>query len=412
MFRVQALKAQQHKLHGDVFLTQPISLAAITAILTLIATCLVLLLSIGSFARTEHVSGYLVPTNGLIEMRADKAGFVRELYVPEGGEVVAGQKLALVSVSSIDEQGINNAEQSLKYIEEQIKNNTLLISHEKKHLQLELSKLASQSSDTHAEIKTLEERIEIQSAITQSAGKTFLDIQELLKKGYISKIESERRYQTWLSNQAAAKSLDQQLASARAKLDTMEIRKRELPHETDEKLTRLASAHADLMQRKVEISDQKSYLVVAPVRGRVVSIGGASVGRSVVARQLLFNILPSDSVLQAELLVPSRAVGFVEKGQEVRLLYDAFPYQRFGTYTGKVSKVAQSILAPDEVRAPFSVSEPVYRVVATLVSDSVDVHSGPIRLQSGMTLKANIVLERRSFIDWMLSPLRVVRNRT
>lgn len=412
MFRVEALKAQHHKLHGDVFLTQPMSLTAITAILSLIAAGLILLLSVGSFARTEHVSGYLVPTNGLVEIRASKAGFLQELYVPEGSEVVAGQKLALISLSSVDEQGLNHAEQSLRFIEEQIDNNTLLVAHEKKKLQLELSKLNVRSTDARAEITTLEERAAIQSEMTRSAEQAFLDVQELLKKGYISKIESERRYQTWLANQADAKLLDQQLASAQVKLGEIEIRKRELPHETDEKLTRLASARAELMQRKVDVFGTKSHLVLAPVDGRVVSISGASAGRSVVPQQLLFDILPADSVLQAELLVPSRAMGFVEKGQEVRLLYDAFPYQRFGSYSAKVSTVAQSILAPEEVHAPFGVGEPVYRVVATLASDSVDTRSSSIRLQSGMTLKANIILERRSFIDWMLTPLRAVGGRT
>ena len=36
----------------------------------------------------------------------------------------------------------------------------------------------------------------------------------------------------------------------------------------------------------------------------------------------------------------------------------------------------------------------------------------PLPLQSGMTLTAHVILERRSFFDWLLQPLHAVRNRT
>ncbi|MBL4836590.1 MAG: HlyD family efflux transporter periplasmic adaptor subunit [Kordiimonadaceae bacterium] len=148
------------------------------------------------------------------------------------------------------------------------------------------------------------------------------------------------------------------------------------------------------------------------MNGRVVSIAGTAIGRSVQAGQPLFSILPEGSVLEAELFVPSRAVGFVEEGQEVRLLYDAFPYQRFGSFTATITKVTKTILAPNETFAPFEVKEPVYWVTAKLTAKNITARGSEIALQSGMTLQANIVLERRSFIDWLLEPLRAVGGRT
>ena len=55
-------------------------------------------------------------------------------------------------------------------------------------------------------------------------------------------------------------------------------------------------------------------------------------------------IIPEDSVLEADLFVPARAIGFIEPGQDVRILYDAFPYQHFGSYHGHVTNVSQTIL--------------------------------------------------------------------
>ena len=136
-----------------------------------------------------------------------------------------------------------------------------------------------------------------------------------------------------------------------------------------------------------------------------------SIGRSVDAGQALFTIMPEGSVLEAELFVPSRAVGFVAKGQEVRLLYDAFPYQYFGSHKAIITNITETILSQGELLTPFKLTEPVYRVTADIEKKTIESRDMVLSLQSGMTLKANIVLERRSFIEWLLDPLRAVRER-
>jgi len=114
-------------------------------------------------------------------------------------------------------------------------------------------------------------------------------------------------------------------------------------------------------------------------------------------------------VLQAELFVPSRAIGFVKPGQPVRILYDAFPYQHFGTYRGEIVDVSQTILTGTDAGAPFKLSEPAYRVVASLERSDIDADGKRIALQPDMLLKADIILERRSLMSWLTRPLQSVR---
>ncbi len=85
-------------------------------------------------------------------------------------------------------------------------------------------------------------------------------------------------------------------------------------------------------------------MIRAPIAGRVSSLQ-ATVGKPADPRQLQLSIVPDGSTLQAELFVPTRARGFVRPGQEVRILYDAFPYQRYGTHRGQVDDVSQTVLA-------------------------------------------------------------------
>jgi membrane fusion protein len=63
--------------------------------------------------------------------------------------------------------------------------------------------------------------------------------------------------------------------------------------------------------------------------------------------------MPNESVLQAELFVLARAIGFVQPGQDGRPLYDAFSYQQFGAYTGRVDKISHTILPRFDTSGPI-----------------------------------------------------------
>lgn len=95
----------------------------------------------------------------------------------------------------------------------------------------------------------------------------------------------------------------------------------------------------------------------------------------------------------------------------VRLLYDAFPYQKFGPAWGEVGAVSATVLAPQEVSAIVPVEEPVYRVTARLDAQSMRAFGAETPLQPGMALRADVILEQRSFAEWLLEPLLAIGAR-
>jgi membrane fusion protein len=133
------------------------------------------------------------------------------------------------------------------------------------------------------------------------------------------------------------------------------------------------------------------------------------VGQSADPQRLQLEIIPEDAVLQAQLFVPARAIGFVQPGQTVRILYDAFPYQHFGTYSGHVAKISQTILTNADAAGPIPLKEPAYRVTAVLERADVDAYGKKLLLQPDMLLKADIILEKRSLLSWLISPITSVR---
>lgn len=411
MFRAEALNAQKKKLHGDVFLTQPVSFAALTLTVTSIVVLSLTLLVMGTYARSEHVMGHLVPSKGLVKIQASQFGALKQLYVREGENVFAGQPLADIQVSQNTFDGRTVAEKSLEALRRHEAVVASQIILEQNRLEIELGQLSSEFAEVRLRVQSLGQQIILQQQITKSAESAYTGVQEILGKGYISKVESERRRQTWLSQQAQEQLRAQELVEANARLEQLEIRTQSLPNESKQRIARLEAQRAELESRKSELEGMRAYTITSPVAGRVLSISLNSVGRTVEAGRPLLAILPEGSILEAELFVPSRAAGFVAEGQEVRLLYDAFPYRRFGSYSASILRVTETVLAPNEALAPFEIKEPVYRVTAKIEADEIVAGGREISLQSGMTLTANIVLERRSLLDWLLEPVRAVRGR-
>ena len=158
-------------------------------------------------------------------------------------------------------------------------------------------------------------------------------------------------------------------------------------------------------QHIAEVTGRSAYIVRAPISGHV-SLLQASAGQPADPRRLQLQIVPAGSPLQAQLFIPVRAIGFVEVGQDVRILFDAFPYQRFGTYHGRIVKVSQTVLLASDVDAPVTLKEPAYTATVALDRPDIVARGKTIALQPDMSLRADIILEKRTLAEWILAPLR------
>ena len=52
---------------------------------------------------------------------------------------------------------------------------------------------------------------------------------------------------------------------------------------------------------------------------------------------------------------------------------------------------------------------PTYKIIATLDRPDIDANGQKIPLQAGMLLRADILLERRELVRWLLDPILNVR---
>jgi hypothetical protein len=109
---------------------------------------------------------------------------------------------------------------------------------------------------------------------------------------------------------------------------------------------------------------------------------------------------PLPAALQAELTVSPAGIGHLKRGQRVRLLYDAFPYQRYGVRYGTLHSIGP---AGSGERPAFQARADIDDVAAW-----VDGEVRPLR--AGMGGIAKIVVGRRSLISFVLDPIRQLRE--
>jgi membrane fusion protein len=163
-----------------------------------------------------------------------------------------------------------------------------------------------------------------------------------------------------------------------------------------------------------EITDSEGHrelLVNAPQAGKITTIL-IDMGQTVLAEKPLAALIPNSAILQANLYLPSRAYGFVERDMAVLLRYPAYPYQKFGQYGGKVLEVGRTALTVDELRAVGQVNtEPFYRVRIALDAQTVQAYGKPVALQDGLQVDADILIDTRKLYEWVLEPLYSVTGK-
>lgn len=409
LFRNEVLEAQRQRLHGDVLIVTPLSVGVFTGCLLVVLVAVGTFAFLGTYARAERVPGYLVPSKGLVRVAPPRSGVLRDARARVREKVEAGQVLAVVQSEAPSLAGDTAAAIALQSLGHQRHLLERQIRLEKDRLTRERSRLQAARDSLGAQLESFAEQRELQREITGSARSAFEKVHGMLEGGFISVVESERRRQSWLAHHLEEKRQARQLTELRARLTDVDHQLAMFPQEVALRVSRLESQLADIEQREAELEGRRGYVVKAPVAGTIASIRDLP-GAVVSPQRPLASILPAGSELEAELFVPSRAAGFVATGQPVRLLYAAFPYQRFGTHEGVIRHIAPAITPATEADVPFNLVEPCYRVAVRLRSQEVMAFGRSFRLQPGMLLEANIILERRSFFGWLTEPFRAVRH--
>lgn len=414
LFRDEALAARPIGATGSVRVAVPLSTSLLASFCALAVGTLLIALTFFHYTRREHAIGSLVPRGGMLDISANAGGVITSLAVKEGAAVQPRDVIAQIatdrSAPNAIEAGtsvIGSLRAQGSRLRQDIANTAILDRQQHTALQGELDS-AGES------LQSLERQASDQYRLVKSVGGVVDRIRPLLARGYLSELQFQQQEAQLISAQAAQHGLQHQVIDARQAQRAIRDQLLSLPLTTGAKLNEQRRELDRIEQELAQAELAHATLVEATSYGHVASVL-VHVGQPVKPDDVLLTLIPGDNRLQAQFFLPSRAAGFIHRGAEVALRYRAYPFEKFGIHHGVVASVGTSAISPPEVsrlthQAPPD--EAMYRVVVDLPKQNILAYGKNAPLTPGMTVEADIEVERRTLIEWLFEPLYAIATRS
>ncbi|RKE23928.1 membrane fusion protein [Paraburkholderia sp. BL23I1N1] len=415
LFRPAALEYRQHQWLGEVVLTGSMRHLTSSLVFFGIAVGIVLFLIFADYTRKEEVEGRVMIDNGAAEIFAPTVGTVVRVLVSEGEAVKVGQPLLAVSTERTSAAG-----NSRQQISAELNARRSSLESDSRHIESifeqNIAMLKAKSIELSAGVQHLDTEIITLEARCRLAEIDSARFAQLRHDDVVSQSEYEQHEQTMLTGRAQLEDLRRQRTAAQAELAQVKADLRNAP--LDEH-NQLGTIQRQMLQVDGELADNESnreITIPAQIAGTVTALL-ARPGQSVNGSTPLMSLLPQGGRLDVKLFAPSKAVGFVKVGAPVELRYEAFPYQKFGTYAGKVTQIARTALSPAQLQAATETDDPnrsenLYQITVALDSQTINAYGEAVPLQDGMRVDADVVLDTRKLYEWVLEPLYTLTRRS
>jgi multidrug resistance efflux pump len=156
------------------------------------------------------------------------------------------------------------------------------------------------------------------------------------------------------------------------------------------------------LKRDLEGARDDLLSIRAPYHAFVISLTQRNAGNVVQAGAELCQLAPVNATPCARLMIRESGLARLAPGQPLRLFFHAFPYQRYGTVTGKLEWISPSAVASSQGRH-FTAS-------ASLKQTVVHVRGESRPLRVGMQGEARVTVGSRVLIEYAFEPLRRLRE--
>ncbi len=411
LFRREAVAHATRRLDGQVVLATPISVSTLGLLLAVVVFGATVFAALGTYSRKATVLGYLIPDQGMIRAAAPASATLQSVMVKEGDVVAAGDRIAVLSLAT-ETMGGNVGDIISQGLSSETRAGRIKAESRLAQLEVEREQTNIRLSKSEAEQKQIANQVALQEQRLQIARDDYERAVEIAKKGFLARQDLDSRRLAALGAEQELANHNRELASTESTIADIKARLASIPLDIDAARSEASTAEACLDQRRAEAEARRLQFVTAPVSGRVAALP-VTTGQAIAAGGTIAVLVPVGGKLEAELLAPSRAIGFVQPGQDVEISLQAFPYQRFGTVKGTVRTVSSTVISPNEVGFQgLRLEEPVFRIRVTLARETIMAYGQAIPMQPGMLASAEIVFDRRSLMAWLFDPIYAVVGRS
>lgn len=413
LFRLEALNATRSNFAGSVILSYPISVWIISGFAILCLISILVFSCVGEYTARVTVQGQLIPTSGILRVYSPQPAVVLERAIAEGQFVRKGDKLFVLSSDRKNRDSSGVQAEIGKHISSRRTSLTVQYSKTISTQQTELESARAKVGSLRAQASAMRSQIEGQQQRVDISGDAMRRYAELRRGEFISTDQMQQKESDYLDQRSRIDALRREMSAIQQELRIAMADLDSLPAKHQAALGQIERSISEADQQRIENEARTELTITAPVSGTVTSVVVAN-GQFVDSSRALVGILPEKAVLQADLYAPSRAIGFVKENDAVLLRYNAYPYQKFGHYRGRVLSITATPMTATELSGiaggipAMDATKPTelyYRLTVSLEKQTVGAYGRSIPLKSGMTLEADIMQETRRLYEWVLEPV-------
>ena len=401
-------------------------------IIILLATLVAIVVWAANTPVNEITSGSgIIQTRTLAErVEHPDGGLVTKVLVAKGQRVTAGTNLMIFDTSSLErELGKLRASQGALFAERHriafLLENKGVVPPFSDLAQLQPDELLfwAEQSYLTARLDLIEaERVAIEASYAVLlARRSNLQKEAMLLKG---RVERSRRGQTsgalarndvekiereYLQMERALIDLEGEIAGQLNGLETTDLRQAELLAERQrEAALRRAEVEEKIVSVALSIAEIEARIdratVTATVSGTIMQIGVSNAREIIAPGDLIAEIVPDGSAVEAEVEISADRIGNVEIGMEARLKILSYDFTRFGEIVGRVAAISPSSFETET-------GETMFRVTVALPDNGENAALVGRPVRPGMTVTADILTDSKKVLTYLLKPLRVLGDR-
>ena len=366
------------------------------------------------YAHKENVFGQVTPVAGSLRIIAGRGGIAEQVLVREGQSVRAGQELIGISSAPRLQLGGSLSDSLRRSQDSQLQAQRLQARARLDQLQRQLDEVTERRRSVADDVVKLQEAWRLQQSRIDIQQQSVAAAHTLTDQGMLSPMAMRSRDDDLLAAKQTLAGLEREKAQQQSLLVQLAAQAARLAAESRMARSETDNTEAQTAERQMLSEANYADHLTAPTDGVVTALQ-AHPGAPVTANETLAVIIPEghdprQPALEVELWAPSRAIGMLRPGARVHLMYDAFPYQTFGMSRGVVRDIASAPVMPNELPVPIETKEQLFRIRVTLERAALTAYGRDWPLTPGMRLSADLILEERSLLQWLLDPLRAAKR--
>jgi membrane fusion protein len=332
----------------------------------------------------------LIPATGADPIQSPRQAIISRVNVEEGQPVKAGEELFVLRSDEI-----GGWDTQFRTLSEDLQT-------KQESLERGEKTYAAQLGIKNEEIEQAKSEVKFRENHAQTSRELVTRMEKLAKQGGESEIDLIKLKLDLAGSEkdlSVAQRTLQQVTLDRERMETEHARQRgEEQAEVQKLKMRIAALKTDL-----ENAHQNLLTVRSPYEGVVISMDQRTAGSFVQQGQVLCQLAPKGSKPRARMTLSQAGLPKLAVAQRVRYFFEAFPYQRYGTVTGKVDWISPSAVTTTEGSS--------FVALGSLDAYEISSRVGqPLPLRVGMKGAAHIIVGGRTLIEYAFEPIRQLRE--